>query len=62
MCGDMLSSSWESEQRQHEMINWSNPKNNWMKPKIKNEIEQFQTTQVEAEFAAAVEDHRVEEV
>ena len=62
MCGDMLSSSWESEQRQHNMINWSNPKNNWMKPKIKNEIEQFQTTQVEAEFAAAVEDHRVEEV
>jgi hypothetical protein len=62
MCGDMLSSSWESEQRQHEMINWSNPKNNWMKPEIKQQIEQFQTTQVEAEFAAAVEDHRVEEV
>ena len=62
MCGDMLSSSWESEQRQHNMINWSNPKNNWMKPGIKNEIEQFQTTQIEAEFAAAVEDHRIEEV
>jgi hypothetical protein len=62
MCGDMLSSSWESEQRQHKMIDWSNPKNNWMKPEIKNEIEQFQTTQIEAEFAAAVEDHRVEEV
>jgi hypothetical protein len=62
MCGDMLSSSWESEQRQHEMIDWSNPKNNWMKPEIKNQIEQFQTTQIEAEFAAAVEDHRVEEV
>jgi hypothetical protein len=44
------------------MIDWSNPKNNWMKPVIKNEIEQFQTTQIEAEFAAAVEDHRVEEV
>jgi hypothetical protein len=62
MCGDMLSSSWESEQRQHEMIDWSNPKNNWMKPEIKKQIEQFQTTQIEAEFAAAVEDHRVEEV
>ena len=62
MCGDMLSSSWESEQRQHEMIEWSNPKNNWMKPEIKKQIEQFQTTQIEAEFAAAVEDHRVEEV
>lgn len=62
MCGDMLSSAWESEQRQHEMIEWSNPKNNWMKPEIKKQIEHFQTTQIEAEFAAAVEDHRVEEV
>jgi hypothetical protein len=59
MCGDMLSSGWE---RQHEMIDWANPKNNWMQPEIKKQIEQFQTTQVEAEFAAAVEDHRVEEV
>ena len=62
MCGDMLSSAWESEQRQHNMINWQDPKNNWMKPEIKNQIEQFQTTQIEAEFAAAVEDHRIEEV
>jgi len=62
MCGDMLSSSWESEQRQHEMIDWSDPKNSWMRPEIKKQIEQFQTTQIEAEFAAAVEDHRVEEV
>lgn len=62
MCGDMLSSSWESEQRQHNMINWQDPKNNWMKPEIKKQIEHFQTTQIEAEFAAAVESHRVEEV
>ena len=62
MCGDMLSSSWESEQRQHSMIDWLNPKNNWMQPEIKKQIEQFQTTQIEAEFAAAVESHRVEEI
>jgi hypothetical protein len=62
MCGDMLSSSWESEQRQHNMINWHNPKNNWMQPEIKQQMEQFQTTQIEAEFEAAVENHRVEEV
>jgi hypothetical protein len=62
MCGDMLSSSWESEQRQYNMINWYDPKNNWMNPEIKKQIEQFQNTQIEAEFAAAVEDHRVEEV
>ena len=62
MCGDMLSSSWESEQRQHNMIDWSNPKNNWMQPVIKKQIEQFQDTQIEVEFSQAVEHHRVEEV
>jgi len=62
MCGDMLSSSWESEQRQHDMINWHNPKNNWMQPEIKKQIEQFQESQIEAEFSKAVEEHRVEEV
>lgn len=62
MCGDMLSSAWESEERQHNMINWADPKNNWMKPEVKREIEQFQSTEIEAEFAQAVEEHRVEEV
>ena len=62
MCGDMLSSSWESEQRQHRMINYSNPKNNWMRTEVRNQISQFQDTQIEEEFAAAVEEHRIEEV
>ena len=62
MCGDMLSSSWESEQRQHNMINWADSKNNWMIPEVRKEISQFQDTQIEAEFAAAVAEHRVEEV
>jgi hypothetical protein len=62
MCGDMLSSAWESEERKHNMIDWSNPKNNWMSPEIKREITQFQDTQIEAEFAQAVEEHRVEEI
>ena len=62
MCGDMLSSSWESEQRQHNMIDWTNSKNNWMIPNIREQINQFQDTQIEAEFAQAVEEHRVEEV
>ena len=62
MCGDMLSSAWETEQKQHDMVNWHNPKNNWMRPEVKNQIEQFQSTQIEQEFAQAVEDHRVEEV
>jgi organic radical activating enzyme len=62
MCGDMLSSAWESEQRQHNMINWHNPKNNWMKPEIKEQITAFQDSQIEQEFAEAVEEHRVEEI
>lgn len=62
MCGDMLSSAWESEQRQHDMIDWSNPKNHWMKPEVRREISQFQDTKIEAEFAEAVEQHRVEEI
>jgi hypothetical protein len=62
MCGDMLSSSWESEQRANNMINWENPKNNWMIPVVREKISQFQDTQIEAEFAQAVEEHRVEEI
>ena len=61
-CGDMLSSSWESEQRQHNMIDLTNPKNNWMRNDIRQQIADFQSTQVEAEFAQAVAEHRVEEV
>jgi len=62
MCGDMLSSAWETEQRQHNMIDWTNPKNTWMVPEVKKQIEQFQENQIEDEFSRAVEEHRIEEV
>lgn len=62
MCGDMLSSSWETEQRQHGMIDWSNSKNHWMADPVRSEIKHFQQTQVEQEFAEAVEQHRIEEI
>jgi hypothetical protein len=62
MCGDMLSSAWESEQRTHNMIDYTNSKNNWMIPEVREQISQFQDTQIEAEFAQAVEEHRVEEI
>jgi hypothetical protein len=61
-CGDMLSSSWESEQREHGMIDLQNSKNNWMQPIIKEQITAFQDTVIEQEFADAVEQHQVEEV
>ena len=62
MCGDMLSSAWESEEKSHDMVDWSNPKNNWMRPDIRGQITDFQESQIESEFAAAVERHAVEEV
>jgi len=62
MCGDMLSSAWESEQKTHNMVNWADPKNNWQLPQVREQISQFQDTQIEAEFAEAVEQHRVEEI
>ena len=61
-CGDMLSSSWETEQRQHNMIDWNNSKNSWMRPEVREQITRFQDSQIEAEFAQAVEQHRVEEI
>ena len=61
-CGDMLSSAWESEQRQHNMINWSDPKNNWMRKEVREQIELFQSSQIEIEFSDAVEAHQIEEV
>ena len=62
MCGDMLSSSWESEERKNNMIDLSNPKNSWMRPDVKQEISKFQDTVVRNEFQEAVDEHRVEEI
>ena len=61
-CGDMLSSAWETEQKIHNMVDVSNSKNNWMQPSIRDQISQFQDTQIEKEFSDAVENHNVEEI
>ena len=61
-CGDMLSSSWETEQKKHDTIHWADPKNNWMLPAVRDQISAFQDSQIEAEFAEAVEQHRIEEI
>jgi hypothetical protein len=58
----MLSSSWETEQKQHHMINWADPKNSWQLPAVREQITKFQDQQIEQEFADAVEQGRVEEV
>jgi hypothetical protein len=58
----MLSSAWETEEKTHDMVNWADPKNSWMRADYRGQIREFQDGQVEREFAAAVEQHRVEEV
>jgi hypothetical protein len=65
MCGDKLSSSWETELKGMNAVTkeyWEQPDNLWMKPDVKKQITAFQDSVVEQEFAQAVEEHRVEEV
>jgi len=62
MCGDMLSSSWEAEEKKHNMWDKTNPKNNWMIPEVKKQIQKFQTETVAQELYDAVEENRVEEI
>ena len=44
------------------MVNWTDSKNNWMQPAVREQISKFQDSQIEQEFSDAVEQHRVEEV
>lgn len=59
MCGPMLSSSWESEERKFggESVTDHQP---WMKHR--EAINKFQKTVVEEEFSRAVEEHLIEEI
>ena len=59
-CGDMLSSSWEAEQRNNDM--WSPERQPWMAPPLRQEISYFQDGQVVREFMDAVEEQRMEEI
>jgi hypothetical protein len=59
-CGDMLSSSWEAEQKNHNM--WSPERQPWMVSPLREQIKQFQDTQIVKEFMSAVEDQRIEEI
>jgi len=62
MCGDMLSSSWETEEKKHNLVLLDNPKNLWMRKDIRKQITQFQKNVVAAELEQAIEEHRVEEI
>ena len=60
MCGQQLSSAWETEKRKYN--DWS-PKNDpWMVPENRNKIEEFQTTQVLAELEEAIDNKTIREM
>ena len=60
MCGSMLSSSWEAEQRKHN--DWSVQSSPWMEPSLRKQIKQFQDTQVVDEFMTAIENKTIKEI
>ena len=60
MCGSMLSSSWEAEQRKTN--DWSVESSPWMEPKLREQIKQFQDTQVIQEFMDAIESKTIKEI
>jgi organic radical activating enzyme len=62
MCGDMLSSSWEAEERTHNMWNPNKPSQMWMREDIKAEIEKFHDTVVIKEFEHAIESKTIKEI
>jgi organic radical activating enzyme len=62
MCGDMLSSSWEAEERIHNMWDPNKPSQMWMRKDIREEIEKFHDKVVVKEFADAVESKTIKEI
>ena len=62
MCGDMLSSSWESEVKRHSLVDKNNPKNGWLQEPVRSNMRRWQTDAAEQEFGAAVEAGTVEEI
>ena len=62
MCGDMLSSSWESEVKRHGLVDVNSPKNGWLQEPVRSEMRRWQTDAAEKEFGSAVESGTVEEI
>ena len=60
MCGDMLSSSWEAESRKEK--SWNEDSQPWMASPLREQIKEFQDTQVVEEFTNAVETKAIKEI
>jgi hypothetical protein len=62
MCGDMLSSSWETEVKKHKLFDPSDTRNEWLHEPMRSKLRRWQTDAAEKEFGAAVEAGTVEEI
>jgi len=60
MCGEQLSSSWESEKKKHNM--WSVENQPFMQPTVKAKMKDFQINVAEKEFKDAISSGEIEEI
>jgi hypothetical protein len=58
----MLSSAWESEVLNNQMVNLENPKNNWLRQDNRQMIKEFVSNTVVPEFMSAVEAQSIREI
>ena len=61
MCGDMLSSTWEAENKKHGKGDYEHYRI-WGRKDIKEQLEKFHDEQIVKEFTQAVEDKRITEL
>ena len=61
MCGDMLSSSWETENRKHGRQDWYEKFRIWGRKDVKEQLQKFNDQQVVREFMEAVENKTIKE-
>lgn len=62
MCGDMLSSSWEAENRENNGWDPNKSSQMWMRKDIKQEIDKFHDKVIVKEFADAIESKSMKEI
>lgn len=62
MCGDMLSSSWETEVKKHKLMDPKPSVSGWLQEPIRTNMRRWQEDATEAEFGRAVKDGTVEEI
>jgi len=61
MCGDMLSSTWEAENKKHGRADWYETKDIWGRKDVKEHLQKFHDQHVVKEFMNAVENKSIKE-